>query len=340
MIFGGDYLGGKHFQSAMLKAHPKGWAGGIFLRTFGEATSTVRKMAASKKFSDLVVHLAPFDYSHKYPIAKFEKQVLKDAEMLESLARANPHTTILISPFCESNHKAESIFPLFKKLKQIAPSCALVHSIWQGEPVLGVITELHITSSKKLPKKPGGIYTIAFDGVGGDGDGDFPDLNVEEILKHYSDARHIRWWNFRCNGKFGHKDTTPLEKRKHWPDVHYLRGHHATMEARDGGLTWPNKMLYKPFADDHGSGGKDNKAMCILPIKQPTAKVSDINGKVIDIMKRLEPDHTGEPKGARYYSERYAYQISDIAQKNTGSSLITIEGSPYTDADLRSGRFR
>ncbi len=79
MIRGIDCLGAKHFEKALLKSHPKGWCAGIMLRTFGNALPTLEKMAASNKFSEITVHLAPFDYGHKYDPRKYEKGVLSDA---------------------------------------------------------------------------------------------------------------------------------------------------------------------------------------------------------------------------------------------------------------------
>lgn len=345
MIPGGDYLGAVNFEGAMMKAHPKGWCAGIFLTTFKnkkgkDAHKTVERMAKSGIFSEIVVHLAPFDYDHKYPINKHERQLIFHARWLEGIPKA-AGTKILISPFCEHAHPARVMKPLFQKLRAVAPSCPMVNSIYGGEVVEGVITEIHIPNSKQLPRKPKGEYIVAADGFGGNGEGDWPDSDTTRILNFYADARQFRWWNFRCNGKFGNKDDTPLNKRKFWPDEDYLRGHHATMRPREGSVTWPNTKLYKPFADDHGAGGKDNKAMCIMQGFGKGVKVFDTDGNVIDVMTdRNLPPHTGKPKGKRYYSGRYAYQLGDIAQKRTGSRLIRIEDSPLTDADLRSGLFK
>lgn len=336
MIFGADYLGGKHYKRAIMRTHPSGWAAGIFLRTFGNATGLVEKMAKSGKFSEIVVHLAPFDRTHAYEFSKYVPQAKKDAKEMESLARKYPNTIIMLSPFCEHNHSRSKMKPLFEELQKIAPSCVMVNSIWKGQEVPGIITEIHLENSK-LKKKPTGEYTVSFDGFGGDGSGDFTDTNIEKILINYSDARHIRLWNFRYNGKFGHGDKTPIEKRTAWPDESYLRGHNAMMKKREGTLTYSNNALYKPFADDHNQGGKDNKAMVIAKKSSETLTVRDSKGNRIDTLRRLRPDHED---GARYYSSKYAYQIADAAQKNTGSRLIKVDDLPLTDGDLRSGKFR
>lgn len=344
MKVGGDFLGGKNYQRALLAATRQGDAGGIFLRTFGDARATVEAMAKSGKFSDIVVHLAAFDGTHAYPVKKLLPQLREDAKWLNGVSVRFPKTVFLLSPFCEHNHPAAVMKPLFDELRRLAPACLMLNSIWKGQQVPGVITEIHLTDSKRLPKKPSGEYTVAWDGFGGDGSGDFPDADVPTILQHYADARHIRYWNFRCNGKFGHADKTPVNARKVWADVHYLKGHRAMMEAREGKATWTDRHgLYKPFSDDHGGGTrtKDNKAMCILPgVDKPSVEVKDLNGKVIALMARFRPDHTNEPKGPRYYSVQSAYQLGDVAMANTGSRQIVIANRPPTDADLRSGRFR
>lgn len=336
---GVDYLAGKHYQRVMIETHPKGWAGGIFLRTFGDARSTVKAMACSGKFSEIVVHLASFDRSHAYPIDKLKRQVIADAKWLEGIAKQCPGATLMPSPFCEHNHPVKKMKPLLDAIRKVAPSTLPVNSIWKGEAVYGYTTEIHLENSRPRAP-PRGDYIISFDGFGGDGSGDFTDADIEKILRRYSGARHARLWNFRYNGKFGHKDAASIAERKHWPDADYLRGHNATMKLREGPQTWKDNALYKPFADDHGTGGKDNKAMAIIANKLDSVRVFDSKGNQVDRMGRLTPDHNGDPKGRRFYSSKYAYQIAELARKNTGSGLIRIEGSPLTDGDLRSRRLK
>lgn len=336
MKLGADYLGGKHYKKEILKTHPQNWAAGIFLRTFGNATGFIEKMCESKKFSEIVIHLAPFDRTHKYDFKNYVSQVKKDAATMEQISKRFPSTVLMLSPFCEHNHPKVKMEPLFKELKQIAPSCLMLNSIWKGEEVPGIITEIHLENSN-FKKRPSGEYTVSFDGFGGDGKGDSPDCNIMDILNHYSTARHIRIWNFRYNGKYGHKDPSGISDRKYWPSEEYLRGHNAMMKNREGSITYPGNALYKPFADDHGVGGKDNKALVITKKSVSSLKVFDSNGKVIDVMQRFMPDHADGP---RYYSSKYAYQLGDLAQKNTGSRLIKIDDLPLTDADLRSNKFR
>lgn len=341
--FGADNLGGKHYPKAAVKAAKKGDVTGIFLRTFGDARQTVLAWAKSGKFSEIVVHLAPFDNSHTYPIKKLQKQVLADAKWIQkNVVAVAKDTKILISPFCEHNHKARDSIPLFDKVRKAAPGALMVNSIWKGDEIPGTITEIHIPSSKQLPNKPKNQYTVSFDGFGGDGSGDFTDANLAPIFSKYSDARHIRFWNFRFNGKFGHKDTTPISQRKHWPDVKYIKGHRAQMKHRAGAITWPNNSLYKPFADDHGAAPptKDNKAMVILPVKKSSVIVRDSNGKQIGKMNRYLPDHSGDPQGARYYAPVMAFELADAAKKSSGSELIEIDGMPPTDGYLRSNRLK
>jgi hypothetical protein len=344
MKYGIDALGGNHFEKELLKVAPVGGVGGLFLRTFGNAHKSGERFVNSQKFSEFLFHSAPFDRSHRYPVRDLLSTLRADAAWAERLSRANPNVVVMFSPFCEHNHPRSVMEPVFMELQRIAPSVLMVNSIWKGEQVPGIITEIHIPSSKLLPGIPRGEFTVSWDGCGGDPrvqyQGDFPDTDVPTILAHYARARHIRLWNFRCNGKFGNKDTTPVGQRKHWPNEHYLTGHYWMMRNREGQKTWPNSGLYKPFADDHGSGGKDNKAMAILPIPGGSVKVYDSRGKHIDTFAKFGKPHTGEPKGNRYYSALYAYQIGNIAQQNTGSRLIRIGDMPLTDADFRSGRFR
>ncbi len=351
MRIGGDFLGGAFFEKAAIQASEPGDVFGIMPETFKgkrkDGWKTVEKFGASKKFFEGVVHLTPFDGSHAYPIAKNKALLIKNTKRMEALANKYPLQIWIISPFCEHNHPRSVMEPLFNELRRYAPSCQFYNSIWKGQVVPGVMTEIHIEKSSGLRPEPSGEYVIAFDGFGGNGKGDFPDADIDKILAHYPRARHARYWNGRCNGKFSpaEKNAPPPNSRKHWPNVQYLKGHRDQLLAREGRTTYPNDKLYKPFADDHGEGGKDNKAMVIIPNGgENAADVFDSKGKRIDSMPRLKPDHSNDPKGRRYYSKKYATEVAAIARKNTGSNLITIKSGkvtlPPTDGRKRSGKFK
>jgi hypothetical protein len=341
MILGNDYLAGIKYQRAVMEAHRKGDCGGIFLTTFGPAHALVERMCKSKKFSEIVVHIAPF--AKTYSVPKLRSLVLKESRWLNSLA-VKYGQTILISPFCESPNSAAVMRPLFAEMRQAAPDCLLVHSIHgPGQEVDGTITEIHIEKSSALPRVPKNEYTVSFDGCGSTGTGDMPDLDIDSIVKRYSGTRHIRAWNFRFNLKYGHKDKTAIANRTITPSVQYIRGTRALLDPREGSLSWKNSDLLKPFADDHGEKEptKDNKLMCILPgVDRASVDVFDSKGKKIDTMRRFKPDHSGDPKGPRYYSTRYAFQVANIAFKNTGSYMGQIAGRPLIDLRKRSGRFK
>ncbi len=348
MKYGGDYLGATHFEDAMLKAHKPGDCAGIFYRTFPKpgkptAKDTVIKMCKSGKFSEIVVHLAPFDNSHSYPISNLRSQVLNDSRELSKIQTLYAGTRLMLSPFCENNHAAKDLIPLFDKMKKMAPNCLMVNSSMKGVVIPGVILEIHLTDSRSLPRIPSGDYTVSFDGFGGGGKGDFSDADIPEILRNYATARHIRWWDFRCNGKSNHEDDTSIPNRKTWPDERYIKSRRAQMKTREGAKTW-TKGLYKNVADDHGNPEptKDNKALVIIPRGGSSIDVLDSRGKKIDTMLRSPLGDS--PDGPRYYSKKFNFELGDLAQRNTGSRQIKIRSGseiyPLTDADLRSNKFK
>lgn len=341
MIPGFDYLAGLMYEQAMLSAHRRGWCAAIFLRTFGDARKTLEAMCRRGTFSEIVVHLAPFDRTHTYTVQKYIAQLISDAKFCEALQKKYPNTKLLLSPFCEHNHSASTMIPVFQSLSKAAPSCLMVNSIWKGAVIPGIITEIHLQNSR-LPRKPPGEYIISFDGFGGKGEGDFTDANIQLIMETYPDARQIRGWDFRANGKYGHNDTHDVQHRIHWPNKEYLQSRLAVMKQREGSLTYPKDALYKPCADDHGNAEptKDNKAMVITKKNAESLNVYDSQGHKIDTLRRVRPNFNS--KGPlygypRYYSTKYAFQIAALARKNTGSSLIKIDKLPLTDGDLRSG---
>lgn len=232
--FGGDYLGGTHFEHALLKAHQPGDVAGIFYRTFPKpneptAKKTIIRMCQSGHFSEIVIHLAPFDGSHRYPISNLITRVLSDSADLEKIQRLYPNTQLMLSPFCENGHTAKELKPVFDGMVRAAPKCLMVNSTTNGTEVPGVITEIHIPDANHLPRQPIGPHTVSFDGFGGQGTPDFMQSNIKVIILHYPNARHIRWWDFKCNGKRDWEDQTPISQRDTWPDITYIQTRRAHM---------------------------------------------------------------------------------------------------------------
>lgn len=229
MIIGCDYLAGSCYEELMLQMHPFGKCAGIFLRTFkdkkrkrNDSKKTVAAMCECGIFSEIVIHLSPFSGSHNYPISALKNQVLADCRWAEQLQKRYPKTQLLLSPFCENHNPAKEMAPLFKSMKQLAPSCLMVNSILEGgEEVKDVITEIHLEDTRPR-RKPRGEYIVSFDGFGSRGMPDFFTANLRGIISSFSDARQIRGWNFRANGLADYKDHTPLDDRTHWPDAAYI----------------------------------------------------------------------------------------------------------------------
>lgn len=176
-------------------------------------------MCQSGKFSEIVVHVARFDPSHRYIVSRNLPKVRRYASKLELIALSCPETKILLSPFCEHNHKASTMRPIFRTLSRLAPSTVMVNSILKGDRIPGVITEIHLEANKALPRPPKGQYIVSLDG--------YTEMlttrRLEAIAAKYKDARQIRIWSLKLNGKTGVDDRTPIADRKAWPSASYLK---------------------------------------------------------------------------------------------------------------------
>ena len=342
-------LGVVCYESAVIKAVPKSFRVAVLLK-WGKKDSlkTIENLARAG-FAGIDVGLAAFDYSHRYPLT-LVPGVLKDAKRIEALAAKYPRVEFRICPFWEHNHKKADIESVFKKLIAAAPHCKMLNVIWKGSETSLAATEIHLPDSKpkKKPLLPG--YTVCTDGFGGDGKGNIADADVQAILARYSDAECHSIWSFGMNGKFGYKDLRSIDERDDYASAEYLSGHIKLLGPREGVAPGVVKgQLFKAFADDHDapdSDSKDNKFLCIFSAKG-TAEVIDSKGKVIEKLQRVLPDYKSNDDlngCARYYSKRYAYQLADIARKNTGSNMIQVRvGKSVTkpsDGRFRSGRFK
>jgi hypothetical protein len=212
-IPGADYLAGAKYPSAIVAEHVRGGAAGIIHRTFGDAVPVVRLLCPIA--SEIVVHVAPFDYSHSYPIKKYLARVLSDAKKFERVAK-NCNAVILLSPFCEHQHTTMTMARVFRRLRRVAPSTLMVSSSLNNIEVTGAITEIHIPSNGKLPAVPRSEYTVSYDG--------YPDfLTARSVLRKYRTARHVRWWVPQMNGKAYAAEKTPIAERFNWPTRELLR---------------------------------------------------------------------------------------------------------------------
>ena len=340
-------LGAVCYESAVIKAVPKSFRVAVLLKWGKKDSLKTIENLAKAGFAGLDIGLAPFDYSHKYPLL-LVSSVLKDAKRVEVLALKYPSVEFRICPFWEHNHKRSDIESVFQKLIAAAPHCKMLNVIWKGSETSLAATEIHLPDSKprKKPLLPG--YTVCTDGFGGDGKGNIADADCQAIFARYSDAECHSIWSFGMNGKFGHKDPREIDKRDDYASAEYLSGHIRFLGPREGVAPGTVKgQLFKAFADDHDpQDWKDNKFLCIFSAKG-NAEVIDSKGKVIDKLTRVLPDYKSNDDlngCARYYSRKYAYQLAEIARKNTGSNMIRVRvGSKITkpaDGRFRSGRFK
>ncbi len=135
MIYGTDDLFGACYQKVMIDTHPEGWAGGIFWSTpklpdQPDARKAVMAIGKSGKWSELVVHLAPFDKTHRYDLQANLPIVYSACSYMFRVARRYTNTKFILSPFCESQHSKETMIPIFKEMKTRAPNCSFVHSVY------------------------------------------------------------------------------------------------------------------------------------------------------------------------------------------------------------------
>lgn len=221
MILGNDTLGALHYKQALFASHPRGNSASIMLRTFGDARPLVEEMCKSGIFGAITLQLMRFSNAHSYEIKKLLPLILDDGKWAQSLQKQFPKTPLKLSPLTEHNLPRNRSIPVFQALKKVAPSCELINTIWKGDVIDGITTEIHIENEKPRPK-PRGRYVITFDGFGGDGSVSFTGYNLRSIVIRYPDAKEIRGWDFPNNGKIDYRDKTEIDERIHWASAEQL----------------------------------------------------------------------------------------------------------------------
>lgn len=202
-----DVLGLQKYPD-LIKHWPSGFACGVFDTEFGDVYKTVTKLLASGKCPLLRVNLL-WSSTHTYG-DKDIPAIKKRSPLYELLKQKYPDIIIEIAPFTESNLRTPDQY--LEIVKEYAPSCTPVNSIWKGNLSKYYKNEIHGSKARVL-KAP---YNFSYDGNSAN------NADVEKHKELHKNCDTFFFWTAAFNGKAKDDEKLPIEKRKHWPTHEHL----------------------------------------------------------------------------------------------------------------------
>lgn len=343
-MYGLDLLGLAHPLFKMkdvIKALPQGWAVGCFDGVFGDVESKLKKLLNSRPdISAVRVQLWWGGAAHR--IAPLDL-IKRRAPVFERIAKS-VSMPVYLSHSCEYNEQSKiEVKKRVDLIRDLAPSCIPVNSVYKGVTLPGVLTERH--GSKAYG-----------DLVSTDGENIY-DMDAERWLNNTHTAQYQFLWGSRFNLREIYKEDQPIpppSKRTAAPDHNYIRSvaelGKQKPEAPKPAFTsqaFKAPNIFKTHSEDIvGPGARDNKPVVIIDIKAPELQIVTCTGDVIGKF----PYYGVIGSQFRYYSgipggpNLYGWQIAEKAQKASGSPYIWLKAKGKTWGPIhptfRQGVFR
>lgn len=322
MQLGLDCLGLAKFGGEAKKAFPKGYALGVFSKTFGDAMPAVREVVQASKCPAVRVQLLWSD-AHTFSDANVT-ELRTEATRWERFARDNRGVAVFLSPFCE--HKLSNPDKYLDIVKAAAPTCTPVNTPWTGGLSSKYMNEVHGT--KDAPRT--GKFNYSYDGT------DMLETDVEAVKKKYKGAAYWFGWTANFNGVPEADVKIPRPNRTDWPTAKLIRSIQYIMDRSKAGTKLPSNWLWKSHAEDKSNNDpRANKPVLIAPVKSSAAQLMR-NGKVVATAQYYGAFVDGR---SRYYFGEWGFEL---AEKHGRPLDIAVGGKVYGTVDpaFRDGAFR
>lgn len=331
-MFGLDYLAFAHKNFPWKKSIallPPGWALGVFDDPFGPVVNRVRNALLQKEIPIVRIHA---HYATKtsgktlIPLDKLKKKLPKYEELAQEF---KGRSRIYVSHSCEyESSDGSAIQQRVNLIRDLAPSCVPVNSVFRGATAPDVITERH---GKDAKAKQGEI-------ISADGDNLY-DLDVKKWIADNSKSLITFLWGYRFNMREINdpEQTIPGPKdRKATPSPTYTK---SIIKLADNigeppvvlsAKPLPKGSIYKTHAEDEQDINgtekpRENRPVLILPFHSQAVKILTVNGILLGKLIRSGPDLNGM---GRYYSglpggiNLYGVEIAEFAKKKSNSEFI------------------
>lgn len=316
MRYGLDFLGLAKYANVAAENFPAGWAFGTFSSTFGDARPAVEKVLKTGKPSAVRVHLAWAD-DHNFAL-KDGPKIVREAQGWLPLVEKYPNVAWYFSGACEHKLSAKFANDLAMRVLDVFPETTWYVNtpIKGGVDIIGprIINERH--GSKSTKKKPNDVFSSDSNYSGS------VDSDIETLKETFSSDHYFFFWEPRFNGRYETKDNTPRPKRDDYPDKKLIESVIALSKNKGLVKALPKGWIYKSHSENNGKPNLRAEKPCLIsPLKRDKITLRLANRKVIATFNYYD---TYEDGGYRYYTDKWGYEIAELASKAQGSPIVQI----------------
>lgn len=301
---GVDTLGLPKYVKMVKENLPRGWWFSSFAETFGDGIKAIDEVNSTGKPKGFRIQLIWSD-THKFGDSDIPK-VISLSKRIQVLALKYPNIKCEVSPFCE--HNLSNPDKYLDIVKQYAPNCEPVNTVWKGKLSNKYKNEVHGSKANV----PSGRFNWS-----GDGEDAF-NSDIESSKAKFRQAEIFWFWICPNNGKMKCEDPTPRPQRQGWTSKTEFEALLYLTNSK-GNANLDSKYLFKSVSDKHSQEpqGKDAKPVMIAPIKTDSIKLYSQLGALMNTMRYYGAFSGG---GYRYYASDYGYRIS----KKNGNELLRV----------------
>lgn len=313
MRYGLDFLGLAKYAKVAAENFPAGWALGTFSSTFGDARPAVERILKTGKPSAVRVHLAWAD-DHNFAL-KDGPKIVREAQGWLPLVERYPNVVWYFSGACEHKLSAKFANDLAMRVLDVFPETTwYVNAPMKGgADIIGprILNERHGTKARRKFEND----AFSFDGSA------CVDADVEFFKKEFV-SHNFFFWEPRFNGRYEADDNTPRPERDDYPDKKLIESVVALSKNKGLVRALPKGWIYKSHSENDGKPSLRAEKPCLIsPLKKDKITLRLANRKVIATF-----NYYGTYKGGghRYYTEKWGYEIAQMAEYAQGSPIVQI----------------
>lgn len=305
---------------------PDGWGIGVFDDPFGPVIAKLNRLVKLReKLGRAPLRFVRFGahWGGQSHVIVPRKKLREKLPGYEQFAKENPQTRVYVAHSVEYAENQKTVVKdRVDMVREFAPSCVPVNSVWRGVTAGDAITERH-----------GDVEVEAGEIVSWDGTNCY-DKNVEAWKERNANALIRLWWGYRFNLREINDPgevVPPPSRRTAKPSRNYTMS--VVVTAKDpgtppvvpGAKQFKRPEVFKSHAEDMKgvNDPRENKPVVICEAKR-TLEVQTINGKKLTKVSRYS---VSDGKYNRFYLKKWGWKLAKRAFELSGTEyVVLVEG--------------